>query len=225
MRTIRTNVVALCLTALGIGCLGCGTEQSGSSPAAEATEEQKSGLIDRIFEPDTVSLTVPAGTLIALRLKDTLSSHDTPVGANFSAEVTQEISVGGRVVIPAGSIVRGEVMEARPANKIGGRAVLSVKFTELDTPGNDPIAISARLAQSGKSELGKDAAIIGGSTIGGAILGEAIDEGEGGIVGAVVGGIAGTVAAKKTKGKPVVLPAGTSLPITLESAVTIEVES
>ena len=223
MRRTQPTLAVLCVAVLGLGGLGCGAGAVETQATAESETTREPGLLQRIFTPEPVSITVPAGTLIVLQLRDTLSSHETPVGAPFSAEVTQEISVDGRVAIPSGSIVRGRVTEAHAANKVGGRAILSVSFNELDTPDDDPVAISARLAQTGKSEVAKDAAIIGGSTIGGAILGEAIDEGEGGVVGAIVGGIAGTVGAMKTKGKPVVLPAGSSLSITLDSPVTVEV--
>ncbi len=139
--------------------------------------------------------------------------------------VTQEVSVDGKVAIPAGSVVSGRVVEARPAKKIGGRAILEISFDGLDVRGGEAVPISAHLAEVGKSEVVRDAAIIGGSTIGGAIIGEAIHEGEGGTVGAIVGGIAGTVGALKTRGKPVVLPAGTTLGIALDGPVTVKVRS
>jgi hypothetical protein len=213
-----TLTVTALLAAVGAGCGAAGAEDGEEAVAgAEA-----GGFLERLLEPEPEPVTVPGGTMIAIRLMDTLSSHETPVGAAFAGEVTQEVSVDGKVAVPVGSVVRGHVLEARPAKKIGGRAILSLSFEELETTAGETAPLSAHLAQAGRSEVAKDAAIIGGSTIGGAVIGEAIHEGEGGTVGAIVGGIAGTVGALQTKGKPVVLPAGTTLHISLDGPFTVE---
>ena len=220
-KTASVLTLGVVLAPLWIGC-GSSEAQNESEATEQAREQaQGPGLLERLLEPETEPVVVPAGTLLVLRLQDSLSSHETPVGAAFSSEVVQEVSVDGRVAVPVGSVVRGHVVDARPAKKIGGRAILSLAFDEVETP-QATAGISARLAETGKSEAAKDAAIIGGSTIGGAILGEAVDKGEGGTVGAIVGGIAGAVGALKTKGKPVELAAGSTLSITLESPVTLE---
>ena len=221
-----TAALVLQLTACNAATSQSPADEADASASATAdrnpTAEEAAGFLERLLEAELEPVVVPAGTHLTLTLDDTLSSHETPAGALFSARVTQEVSVDGRVAIPAGSVVRGRVTEARPANKVGGRAILSLSFDELQTPDGETATIAARLVQVGKSERAKDAAIIGGSTLGGAILGEAVDEGQGTVVGAIVGGIAGTVGALKTKGKPVELPAGTSIHIALESAVRVE---
>ena len=225
MRYMKSFAVLSITTLMALGWVACGA--AGAQLPQESSEAGDAGnepsLLERVFEPDPEPVVVPAGTLLALRLEDTLSSHESPAGASFSAMVTQEVSVDGDVVVPSGSIVRGHVVEARPAKKIGGRAILEISFDELETKDGEIVGISAHLTEVGKSEVVRDAAIIGGSTIGGAIIGEAIHEGEGGTVGAIVGGIAGTVGALKTEGKPVVLPAGTSLGIALDSQINLTV--
>ncbi|MGH9464277.1 MAG: hypothetical protein ACRD0X_01440, partial [Thermoanaerobaculia bacterium] len=127
----------------------------------------------------------------------------------------------GRVVVPAGSRVVGAVADAHSARKIGGRAILSLRFHTLELPAGASVPIAASFASAGRSQAPRDAAIIGGSTLGGAILGEALHEGEGGIIGAVVGGIAGAVGAKRTHGRPVEVPAGTVMSIELAGPVTV----
>jgi hypothetical protein len=117
------------------------------------------------------------------------------------------------------------VSQARPPQKIGGRAVLALAFDEIETPAGELVPLSAGLARAGRSEVAKDAAIIGGGALGGAILGEALHEGEGGTVGALVGGIAGAIGAKKTRGKPVILPSGTTLHVSLDAPLTVGTRS
>jgi hypothetical protein len=208
-----------CLAALVAAWNGCGASEATNQKARGA---EKAGFLDRLFPSRVEPMYIPAGTIVALRLDRGLSSHQTPVGASFTAEVTQEVSVGGRVAIPIGSTVHGRVTDARRAEKIGGRASLSVAFDSIEIPNGETIKISARLAKVGKSERAKDAAIISGSTIGGAILGDAVDNTGGGTVGALVGGIAGTVGALKTKGKPVELAAGATVQIELEREAVVE---
>lgn len=200
----------------------CGAVGANDQQAAAETGDQRAGFFDTILNLANEPIEVPAGTTLSLQLLDTLSSHQSSTGTAFSAEVTQEVSVDGRVAIPVGARVHGHVTEAHPAKKIGGRAILSLAFDELSIANGETIALAARLSQSGKSQVGKDSAIISGSTIGGAVLGEALHEGEGGTVGAVVGAIGGTIGALKTKGKPVVLSQGSTLHITLERPITVD---
>lgn len=193
---------------------------AGTSPPEGASEPT---FFQRIFQREPETRTAPAGTLLGVRFLDSLSSHTSAAGETFRAEVAQEVSAGGRVVIPAGSRVVGTVADAHPARKIGGRSILSLRFHTLELPNGESVPIAASFATAGRSQAPRDAAIIGGSTLGGAILGEAIHEGEGGIIGAVVGGIAGAVGAKRTQGRPVEVPAGTVMSIELNDPVTVTV--
>lgn len=191
---------------------------------AETEPAEPRGVLDRVFdpEPETVAVTVPAGTQLAVSLSQTLSSHESQAGQPFEAQVTQAVAEDGYVVIPEGSTVHGTVTQAEKP-KIGGRAKLSLSFETIHLPSGESLPISASMARLGKSERAKDAAIIGGGTVGGAILGEAVDEGEGTVIGAIVGGLAGAAGAKKTKGKPLTLTAGTPITLSLETPVTVEV--
>ena len=170
-----------------------------------------------------VELEVPHGTLLRLTLDDTLSSHESSVGESFVARVEQEVSIDGRVAIPYGAVVRGRVTEAHEAHKVGGRAALGVAFETLETGDGGSLPIAASLRRIGKSEKVKDGAIIAGATAAGAILGESIDKGEGGVIGGILGGIGGAFAAKETGGKPIEILAGTGLAIELEAPMTVVV--
>jgi outer membrane lipoprotein SlyB len=220
------SILAAAALVLALPLAACNTTDSDDEQTAEAGEqsgeaEAEPSFFQRVFRAEPEPVTVSAGTLVSVRFLDTLSSHGSVVGEAFQAEVIQDIAVDGRTVIPAGSRILGTVTEAQPP-KIGGRARLSLDFNTLDIDGRS-YPITAAFAQRGRSETPKDAAIIGGGTLGGAILGEAVDEGEGTVVGAVVGGIAGALGAKKTKGKPVVVSAGSTMSLQLASPVTVEV--
>jgi hypothetical protein len=56
--------------------------------------------------------TIPAGTTLLVRTKQTISSND-PVGKTFSAQVANDVVVAGKVVLRAGSKAVGRVDSAR----------------------------------------------------------------------------------------------------------------
>jgi hypothetical protein len=185
--------------------------------------EKHESLFDRLLGDRTREVTVPAGTTVMLRWSETLSSRANSVGDDFRTTVDQDVKIGDDVAIPAGSVVVGRVTEAHQPQKVGGRARLGLEFTAVDVPSGETARIDAVFAASGKSQNLKDAGIIAGSTVGGAILGEAVHEGEGGVVGGILGGIGGAVAASRNKAKPVEIPAGTIMAIELVRPVTLEV--
>jgi hypothetical protein len=180
-------------------------------------------FFDRLLGERTREVTVPSGTVVELRFSETVSSRYSSVGDAFRTTVEEDVRVADAVAIPAGSVVVGRVTEAHQPRKVGGRARLSLEFTALELPSGESEPIDAVFARRGKSENLEDAAIIAGSTLGGVVLGEAIDKGEGGVIGGILGGIGGAVAASKTKAKPVEVPAGTLMDVELVRPVTLEV--
>lgn len=175
----------------------------------------------------TVEKTLPSGTALRVEMLDTVSSASSDAGDAIAARVVEDVVVGETVVIPAGSTVSGQVVEARGLRKIGGRALLRVVFESVDLPAGDA-PIHASWGREGKSETKKDVATIGGATAGGALLGRVLNkdnEARGTAVGAIVGGAAGTAIAAGTKGEEVVLASGTQLKLRLDSPVTVKVEA
>ena len=216
-KTAGAAALVLSLAACG------GAGQGADAPAATTADESSGSFLGRLFAKEPKTYEVPSGTVLVVRFEDNLSSHTSHSGDSFRTTVTQAVSIDGEEVIPAGAVVVGTIKEARGPKKVGGRAQLHLDFHTLQLPDAEPISIAAAFSAQGKSETPKDAAIIGGSTIAGAILGEKVDDNEGGVIGAVVGGIAGTAAAMKTKGKPVEIASGTVMSLELTRPVSVSV--
>ena len=171
-----------------------------------------------------VELVVPAGTAHGLEFASPIASDTVAAGSVFATTVTADIHVGRALAIPAGSEVLGTVTEAVPAKRIGGQARLALSFTHLRLATGETIPIAATFAEAAKSQTGKDAATIGGSAAGGAILGRVIDRGDrtrGTVLGAVVGGAIGTAIAAQTPGEEVRIAAGTVIEVRLTAPVTV----
>lgn len=226
-RTEQARPIAVALVVSTAWLYGCGGDVTADElrglERRAASGPQDPSFFDRLLRERTREVTVPAGTVVELRWSETVSSRSSDVGDVFRTTVEQDVRVADAIAIPAGSVVMGRVTEAEQPRGVGGRARLSLEFTALEVPSGETRAIEGVFASSGKSDNLKDAAIIAGSTLGGALLGEAVDEGKGGVIGGILGGIGGAVAAAKSQAKPVELPAGTVLDIELVRPVTLEI--
>lgn len=192
------------------------------APAPESAPEEVEEV--RTEEPRPEPATVEAGTTFSVELLETLSSESSRPGETFRARITRDIRQDGRVVIPAGSEVVGEVTEAVPLRKVGGRAKLAVRFTDLVLPSGTSAPIEASFVGQGRSETGRDAATIGGSAAGGAILGRVLNKGDrskGAVIGAIIGAVIGTAVASRTPGEPVTLDEGAIVDLKLDAPVEV----
>ena len=175
---------------------------SPSRPAAQAPAEPKYR---------TVQVTLPASTALELEFAQSLSSEESAVGDPVRARVTQDVVENGVVAVPAGSEVTGQVTEARAVKKIGGQAKLAVMFDMLRLPTGEQTPITSSIEFLGKKQTGKDAATIGGSAAGGAVLGRVLggkDKDKATAIGAVVGAAVGTAVAANNKTDPVLVETG-----------------
>ncbi len=167
-------------------------------------------------------VTVPAGTAVEVELLETVSSETSQPGETVRARVSGSVYEDGVAAIPAGSEVVGVVSDVQGLRRVGGRARLTVDFTELVLPSGQTVPIQGSFSQQGKSETAKDAATIGGGAAVGGVLGKQIKKDRRGtVIGAILGAAAGTAIAHKTKGQEVTLPSGTVLTVSLEDSVTV----
>ena len=173
--------------------------------------------------PTPIPVTVAQGTLMDVEFLQKLSSHESEVGQAFSVRIVEPVRVGGRIAIPAGAIISGTVTEAKPAKKVGGRSTLSLDFDLLELPSGHSYPVTVVFSQKGKSSTGRDVAIIGGATVGGAIVGHQVDGDKGTEIGAVVGAIAGAVAASQTRAKPVEIQPGTVMTLEVTDPLHVEI--
>ena len=158
---------------------------------------------------------VPVGTEIDVRMTDSLDSGKAQVEDRFEGTTLVDVSVGGRVAIPAGSVVRGVVTAVSPGTHTNRKARMTVSFDQVTVNGEAyPIRGTVTEAIEGgiKGDVGRVAAGGGAGAVIGALLGGT----KGAVLGAAIGG-GGTLAA--TEGKEVRVPQGTVLRVRLDSPV------
>jgi len=161
---------------------------------------------------------VPVGKELDIRLQSSLSSGTAKNEQRFEATTVADAMQGGKVLIPAGSVVRGVVSDVTPAGRVDRTGSMKLNFDRL-TINSQPHQIRAMATQVFQSGgLRDDKATAGaGASIGGVIGGLA-----GGVSGALLGaaiGAGGAVAS--TEGKNIDLPAGTVIRIRFDSPLNL----
>jgi len=75
--------------------------------------------------------TVPYGTVLAVRLTESLNSDLNQRGDTFLASLACPIMLGDRVVIPAEAAIQGKIVDVRNAGRFNGSSALVIKVTRL----------------------------------------------------------------------------------------------
>jgi hypothetical protein len=161
---------------------------------------------------------IPVGTEIDVRLQDPLSSGRNQVEDRFIATTAVDLQVGERVVIPAGSEMRGVVSSVDKAGRLDRKGSLTLAFDQITVDGREyPLrgtVVQALESEGVRGEVGR----IGTGAGAGAIIGGILGGVKGALAGILIGG-GGVVAA--TEGKDVNLPAGTVLRLRLDTPIDI----
>jgi hypothetical protein len=178
------------------------------------TGSRPAGSVGRTNNPNEV----PAGTEFDVRLEKTLSSANAQVEDRFDATTMVDLMNGDRVLVPAGSVMRGIVSSVQKAGHIERKGSLTVAFDQIRINGRS-YPIRATVEQALESEGYKgDAGKIGAGAGVGAILGAILGGAKGALAGILVGG-GGVIAA--TEGQDVTLPVGTVLRVRLDSDLIV----
>ena len=168
-------------------------------------------------------LTIRSGTLVTVRLNQTLSSDHSRVGDLFYATLTQPLVVNGIVTAHRGQTVAGQVVEARKAGRVSGMSRLAIALTNLTVADGRTVSIQSQLLVSdGGRSVGRDSAAIAGTTGFGAAIGAAAGWGSGALIGAGAGAAAGTLGVLLTRGKSTVIVPETLLTFRIMAPATVQ---
>jgi hypothetical protein len=169
------------------------------------------------------TLTLPAGTVIRMRVDDWISSDRNVIGDNFSGELDQPVVINGWVVARRGQAQTGRVSQV----KKGHTSQLGLELPQLTLVDGQQISFQTQLFQAsggGNRNTGRDVATVGGTTGLGAIIGGIAGGGTGAAIGAGIGATAGIVGVMSTEGRPTVIRPETVLSFRLTAPATIFIE-
>jgi hypothetical protein len=196
------------------------TSSSSSSSAAPSSLPPAPARTSPTAPPLPAGMVeIPAGTELDVRLQNALSSGTAQVEDRFDATTLVDVGVNSKVVIPAGSLMRGIVTAVEPATRTNRTARLTVSFDQVTVNGRS-YAIRGTVTQAieGEGIRGETARIGTGAGVG-AIIGGILGGFKGALAGILIGG-GGTIAA--TEGKEVQLPQGSVLRVRLDSPAQIQ---
>jgi hypothetical protein len=190
--------------------------ESSSNPPLEPAVSAPPSSVPPRGRDERVSgqSTIPVGQELDVRLQTPLSSDTAQVEDRFDATTVVDLYEGNRVLIPAGSVMRGIVSSVNRASRTDRKGSLTVAFDQVTINGrNYPMRGTVTQAIESEGIRGEVGRIGAGSAVG-AIIGGIIGGVKGALIGVLVGG-GGTMIA--TEGKDVTLPAGTILRVRLDT--------
>jgi hypothetical protein len=195
-------------------------------------------VVTRTVVPPPVPIpyyTVPADTVMRVRLNESLNSGTARIGDRFSANIVEPVYAGGGVeVIPVGGKVWGRVTVVNRAQK-RSPGNITVTFNSVELPNGRIATINGSLTTlqadnvnadnegtvKGGSNTKRDAVFIGGGVAGGAIIGGIAGGGKGAVIGGIIGGALGTGARVLEKEKEAEVKSGTEFGVILNRSVSL----
>src|ERR1700736_1107553 len=199
------------------------------APAPRPAVERRGGANDKVA--------VPAGTRVAVVLENGISTRSAKAGDSLYFRTSFPITQNNSVVVPAGSYLRGELLESKRPGRIKGRGEFRMKLNTLIFPNGYTVDLNAapRSADTGGKETmdsegkvtsgggkGKDAGTVATTTVTGAGIGAIAGGAKGAGIGAGIGGLAGLGAILLTRGPEAELPRGSTLDVVLEHDLILD---
>lgn len=204
-----------------------------TAPLATAQEDPNE-IEGPIVQPESRYL--KSGYDLTVELISELDSRTSRVGQVIGTKLLLPIDLNGKIVIPEGSIVVGEIKKLSKANNAGKNASMTVHFNHIEMANGYKIPISGRIKTvendgvltggNYKKQLQKSLAMGATTTAGGALTGLGLGllssaAAIGSVVGLIIGGALGFGWLFFKKGKSINIPKNTKLLVNLEYDVAI----
>ena len=223
---MRLRIGAFAVSLLLVLGMACNSKPSqvqnqNSAPGADNSAASSNQVPPQSPPPAPVSITVPAGKVLTVRLADEVGSKVSQPDQSFGGTLAKPVEVNGEVAIPAGVKVEGVVVDAKPLGRFAGGALLELKLTSIRVNGEQLPVETAMFTQTLKGKGKRTGAMVGGGAGLGALIGGLAGGGKGAVIGAAAGAGAGTAGTAFTGNKEIVLPAETAVSFKLKESLKI----
>ena len=176
-----------------------------SNPVYDQPEKQRA-----VFEPappppppPPTTAIVPAGTVVEVRLQESLSTKTNQAGESFEMQLDEDLIVDGKLLAPEASRVIGRLTHVKKSGKVEGLAQLGMDLQKIVVGDEEYSLKSNILSYEAEGTVKEDAKKIGIATGVGALIGAIAGGKKGAAVGTAVGAGAGTGAVLATSGEEV----------------------
>jgi hypothetical protein len=209
------------------------SEPAKTPPPARATTPRPKATTPRKSTPavqaQANTISVPVGTAFDVSTITPMDTRTANVGDKVEARLVAPIVQDGVTIAEEGAILRGEVTQVQRPSKSRAeedRASLAFAFTSIQTVDGEKALHATVTNTEGKLVAGgtgnRDALIIGGSTVAGAVLGKVIGKDtKDAVIGGVAGAVVGTGVALMAKGHDLEVPAGSRVQMRVDEPITV----
>jgi hypothetical protein len=168
-------------------------------------------------------VTIPAGSTLAIRIDQRISVKTSRAGEEFTGEIVDPILANDNsVLVPKGALVGGVVDVSHRRGHFKGRSTLELRLTSLTMNGTRYPLATRDLAETKKGKGKRSAALIGGGTGLGMLVGGLASGGTGMAIGGLAGAGAGTAAAGLTGNRDLIIPAESIIHFKLSEDLVVQ---
>ncbi|HUI42259.1 MAG TPA: BON domain-containing protein [Terriglobia bacterium] len=184
-----------------------------TAPAAQSQEAP----------PAPAALSVPAGTVVTVRMIDSIDSGRNQPGQEFDATVDSPVVSGGQVAISKDAPAKVRLVNAATSGRIKGSAQLQLELVSITVNGSPYRVQSGYYEEHGAPRGRRTAASAGGGAVLGAMIGAIAGGGAGAAIGAGSGAAIGTGVGAAHKGSTIRVPPETKIDFTLREPLIVNV--
>ena len=225
------------------------TDSNATAPASAAPDASANGTPagNAVGTPAAAApgsalakIIVPSGTHIPLVLHNAVSTRSARPGDPVYFETSFPVMIDGKVVIPAGSYISGEITESKRPGRVKGRGELMMKLTTLILPNAYMVnlnAVPGNAGTGGNETTDSEGRIVGDSNkrgdigtiakttgAGAGIGGLATQSAKGVGIGAGVGAAVGLAAILLTRGPEAELPRGSTVEAVIDRSIVLDAD-
>ena len=176
---MRIAVCNLLASMVAVMCLSAQepptSSSSGAAPVVTQATVNSNGPA-----PNAVQVAVPAGTRLPLMLRNGINTRSAKTSDSVYFVTVYPIAVSNKTVIPMGTFVRGEILEAKRPGRIRGRGEFRIALeqmtfsngylidlratpTSVDRDGREEVTLGGRV--TGPGGVGKDVGTVALATV------------------------------------------------------------
>jgi len=166
-------------------------------------------------------VTIPDGTVLQVRMIDSIDSASNQPGDRFRATLDTPITIDDKVIVPQGADIEGHVAELKGAGKFSGKPAIALELTALSVNGRRYSLHTSQYSREGSSRGKNTAEKVGGGAVLGSIIGAIAGGGKGAAIGGVVGAGAGGGVQAASKAPQIHVASESLLSFTLQNPITV----
>ena len=240
-RLLMRLAILLLASSSVVTALSAQEAPTGASPGASPTQQESANPI--VATSNAAQVAVPTGTRLPLVLRNGINTRTAKAGDSVYFETAYPVARNNRIVIPMGSFVRGQIVEAKRPGRIRGRGEFRIALEQMMLPNGYTIELTATpssVDRDGKEGVTPEGVVTGpgavGRDVGTVLLATAIGGPVGGYAGLLAGSpsraslaighgagaAAGLLTVLLTRGPEAELPRGTTLDVVLDHALLLD---